>query len=275
MAGAMNEVEWARLKAHELRALAERNACVILPIASIEQHGPHLPVMTDTRLGHEVAVRAARLAYPTRPTVVTPVVWSGLSEHHMAFGGTLTLSHSTFRAVLRDLIHALTRHGLRDVAIANSHGGNNIAMQQIADELASQLAATIVATGYAWESALEFAGILEDQGGIQHACEAETSMMLAVEPDLVDASDLASLATDRGPGFLAAGKASYRWRPFQHMTANGVSGVPTRASADKGERLLDAAAEAIAALITDPETWAAPQDRRGGGTGGVPFRRDA
>ena len=271
----MVEVEWARLKAHELRALADRGAAVILPVASIEQHGPHLPVMTDTRLGHEVAVRAARIAYPTRPTVVTPVVWSGLSEHHMAFGGTLTLSHATFRAVLRDLIHALTRHGFRDVAIANSHGGNNIAIQQIADELATQLPATIVATGYAWESSLEFAQILQDQGGIQHACEAETSMMLTVEPDLVDTSDLASLATERGPGVLKAGKGSYRWRPFQHMTANGVSGVPAKATAEKGERLLDAAARSIAALITDPETWAPAGDLRGGGAGGVPFRRDA
>ena len=275
MAEGTDEVEWARLKAHELRALAERDACVILPIASIEQHGPHLPVMTDTRLGHEVAVRAARLASPKRPTVVTPVVWSGLSEHHMAFGGTLILSHATFRAVIRDLVEALTRHGFRDVLISNSHGGNIVAMQGIADELATVLPATIVATTYVSEASLAFARLLEDQSGVQHACEAETSMMLAVEPDLVDASDLASLATDRGPGFLAAGKASYRWRPFQHMTANGVSGVPAKASAEKGGRLLDAAAEAIAALIVDPETWAAPQDRRGEGIGGVPFRRDA
>lgn len=269
------EVEWARLKAHELRALAGRDACVILPIAAIEQHGPHLPVMTDTRLGQEVAVRAARRAYPTRPTVVTPVIWAGLSEHHMAFGGTLILSHATFRAVLHDLIGALTRHGFRDVLISNSHGGNIVAMQQIADELATVLPATIVATTYVSEAALEFARLLDDQAGVQHACEAETSMMLAVEPDLVDTSDLAALATERGAGFLSAGRASYRWRPFQHMTGNGVSGVPTRATAEKGERLLDAAAEAIAALITDTETWAPARDQRGGGTGGVPFRRDA
>jgi creatinine amidohydrolase len=279
MEGGMAEVEWARLKAHELRALAEQDACVILPIASIEQHGPHLPVMTDTRLGHEVAVRAARLAYPRRPTVVTPVVWSGLSEHHMRFGGTLILSHATFRAVLHDLIHALTRHGFRDVLISNSHGGNIVPMQQIADELAPVLPATIVATTYVSEAALEFARLLEDQAGVQHACEAETSMMLAVEPDLVDTSDLARLATERGAGFLSAGKASYRWRPFEHMTANGVSGVPTKASAEKGERLLDAAAAAIAALITDPETWAPAQDLRGEGPGqspgGVPFRSEA
>lgn len=66
----MVEVDWARLKAHELRALANQNAVVILPIASIEQHGPHLPVMTDTRIGQEIAHRAARKAYGSRPCVV-------------------------------------------------------------------------------------------------------------------------------------------------------------------------------------------------------------
>jgi creatinine amidohydrolase len=267
----MAEVEWARLKAHELRALAKKNAAVILPVASIEQHGPHLPVMTDTRLGHEVALRAARIAWPTRPTVVTPVVWSGLSEHHMAFGGTLILGHATFRAVLHDLILALTRHGFRDVLISNSHGGNTVATRQIADELASVLPATIVAATYWDEAALEFARLLEDQAGVQHACEAETSMMMALEPELVDASDLASLATERF-NFLAAGRASYRWRPFQHMTGNGVSGVPARATAEKGERLLDTGAQALAELITDPETWAPAGDLRGRGTGGVTFR---
>ncbi len=122
----------------EVKERLQPNALAVVPVAATEQHGPHLPVMTDTRLGHEVAVRAARIAWPTRPTVVTPVVWSGLSEHHMAFGGTLILSHATFRAVLHDLIHALARHGFRDVLISNSHGGNIVAMQQIADELGIQ-----------------------------------------------------------------------------------------------------------------------------------------
>jgi creatinine amidohydrolase len=268
----MPEVDWSRLKAQELRALAAADAVVVLPIAATEQHGPHLPVMTDTRLGQEIAHRAARKAYPTRPTVVTPVVWCGLSEHHMPFGGTLILSHDTFRRVIRDLIVALTRHGFRHMLISNSHGGNIIAMQQIADELAGQVPATIVATTYVTEAAEAIAALLEDQPGIQHACEGETSMMLACEPELVDQVNLGALATKRGAGFLKAGQASYRWRPFTHMTGNGVSGIPEKASAAKGEKILEAAANAVAALITDPETWDPPRDLRGEGTGGVPFR---
>lgn len=271
----MVEVEWQRMKAQELRALADQNAVVILPVASIEQHGPHLPTMTDTRLGHEVAVRAARKAFATRPVVVTPVVWAGLSEHHMPFGGTLTVSHTTFHAVLRDLVMSITRHGFRDIVISNSHGGNMTAMQQFCEENAPHLAATLVATTYPGEAAEEIGKILEDQENLSHACEAETSMMMACEPDLVDASDLAALNNPdgAGAGFLGAGKGSYRWRPYTQTTPHGATGMPGRSNADKGERLFEVAAEAIAALILDPDTWADPVDRRGDGAGGVPFRR--
>jgi creatinine amidohydrolase len=271
----MIEVEWQRMKAQELRTLAEQGAVVILPIASIEQHGPHLPVMTDTRLGHEIAVRTAHKVSGTRPVVVTPVVWSGLSEHHMAFGGTLTVSHATFRAILADLITSIARHGFRDILISNSHGGNNIAMQQVCDELSGTVDATLVATTYPSEASKEMGAILQDQRAIQHACEAETSMMMACQADLVDTSDLGNLANPAvdGPKFLSAGKGSYRWRPFSHITGNGVAGNPARATAEKGEQLLEVCAAALAALVLDPATWAAPNDLRGQGTGGVDFRK--
>jgi len=256
-----------------LRALADLNAVVILPVAAIEQHGPHLPVMADTRIGHAVACGAARKAYHKRPTVVTPVMWHGLSEHHMPYGGTLTLDHDTFFAVLRCLTHSLVRHGFRDILISNSHGGNILALQSAADRLAPELGATIAVTTYVREAADEICAVLEDQPHIMHACEGETSVLMSLEPDLVDTSDLGSLSTERGKGFLAAGKASYRWRSFVHMTGNGVSGNPGRSSAAKGERILDAATDAIAALIIDPETWAASRDLRSEGTQGVPFRR--
>ena len=268
----MAEVEWARLKAHELRALARQNAVVILPIASTEQHGPHLPVMTDTRLGHAVAVGAAQKAYSKRPTVVTPVVWSGLSEHHMPFGGTLILSHDTFRRVVRDLVEAITRHGFQDILISNSHGGNIVAMHQICDELSTKLPATLVATTYATEMGEALREVLEDQKGMQHACEAETSMMMAIEPDLVDTSDLASLGTRGEDHFLRAGRASYRWRPFASKTSDGVAGRPAKATAEKGQAIIDAATDALAALIADPSTWAPPNDMRPDAVAGVPFR---
>ncbi|MEM8596000.1 MAG: creatininase family protein [Pseudomonadota bacterium] len=270
----MTEVSWARLKAHELRALAAEGALVILPLASIEQHGPHLPVMTDMAIGEAVALRAAGLARRC-PVVVAPAVWSGLSEHHMPFGGTLTVRPETFAALVADLVEAIVRQGFAQILLSNSHGGNIRAMEAAAETVAQRLPATVVATSYASEAAQAITAILEDQPSLMHAEEAETSMMLTLAPELVDARDLASLADGMGPGAgpgaLAAGRASYRWRPFAHVTSNGIRGNPARASAEKGERLLQVSAEAIAALIDDPAAWTPAEDRRGSGTAGVPF----
>ncbi|MEM9028622.1 MAG: creatininase family protein, partial [Pseudomonadota bacterium] len=113
---------------------------------------------------------------------------------------------------------------------------------------------------------------LEDQPHLMHACEGETSMMMALVPDLVDTSDLAGIAVPRGKGALKAGNASYRWRSFTAVTANGISGDPTRSNPDKGEKLLEAAGQCLADLITDPETWAPAPDMRGREIDGVPFR---
>jgi len=250
----MHEVSWERLKASELRALAEQGAVVIIPVAAIEQHGPHLPTMTDTRIGGELAVRAARKAYPRRPTVVTPVVWSGLSEHHMPFGGTLTLRPSTFLAILEDLVAALLRHGFRDILISNSHGGNQIAIQQAAASLAMEHGARVVATTYINEAAEPIAAILEDQTGIKHAGEGETAMMMALEGGLVVREGLAEIANPAGQ-YTLAGKGSYRWRPFTSVTKNGLVGNPTRATPEKGEALLEAISDALADLITAEETF--------------------
>ena len=92
-------VEWRKLRADQLREKARDNAIVIQPIAALEQHGPHLPVEVDTILGETIAIRAARkVAERGQPALVLPVLWTGLSEHHMSFGGTITLDFSAFAA---------------------------------------------------------------------------------------------------------------------------------------------------------------------------------
>lgn len=265
-------VEWSKLKAHELRALAERGATVIMPVGSMEQHGPHLPVQVDTRLAYETSRRAARMVTEKGGhAVVTPPVWTGLSEHHILFGGTLSVDYQTFFLVLRGLIDSMRRQGFRRFLINNGHGGNITALKLAVQELTLEFEAPIVATTYPFEAREAFAEILEDQSFIMHAGEAETSMMLALVPDLVDASDLARHKGCEGGG-MGGPEAAYRWRGLAEMTGNGVMGNPTRASAEKGERLLDASAEGLARLMLAPETWAEAPDLRLGETGGVPLK---
>ncbi|MEM6486896.1 MAG: creatininase family protein [Pseudomonadota bacterium] len=269
----MVEVKWSRLKAQDLRRLAERDAVVILPVGSIEQHGPHLPTDVDSRLGMEVACRTARRVAETQPTVVAPMLWTGLSDHHMAFGGTFTIRPATMMALFADLLDSLIVHGFRKVLIQNSHGGNAIAIKHVVQTLAPTSPATLVASTYFEEAGPAISALLEDQTQLRHAEEAETSMMLAIAPELVDDSDLGSLNEGEGPEVLRAGRASYRWRPFKHATASGIRGNPTRASAEKGERIFEVCVAAMAALILDPATWAPCDDRRGDSVAGVPLRR--
>ncbi|HEX2338079.1 MAG TPA: creatininase family protein, partial [Hyphomicrobiaceae bacterium] len=92
-------VLWQELTAEDLRTKAKADAVVVLPVASIEQHGPHLPVGVDTILCGAVCKRAAGAVTKT-PVVVAPVLWCGMAEHHMAFGGTFTFDIPTYRAVL-------------------------------------------------------------------------------------------------------------------------------------------------------------------------------
>src|SRR5574337_597779 len=106
------EIEWRRLRADQLRERAGQDAIVILPVASLEQHGPHLPVEVDSLLGETVAQRAAhKMAARGQQALVLPVLWTGLSEHHMSFGGTVTLGLSAFYAVIEDVCRSLVRHG--------------------------------------------------------------------------------------------------------------------------------------------------------------------
>ena len=111
------QVEWRKLRSDELRERAAQDAIVILPVGSIEQHGPHLPVEVDALLGEQVALRTAARIAESQPVVVLPMQWAGLAEHHMSFGGTITLDTRTFLDVIRCICESVVRHGFRRIVL--------------------------------------------------------------------------------------------------------------------------------------------------------------
>jgi creatinine amidohydrolase len=258
----MSEIEWRKLRADQLRDLAKRDAIVIVPVGSLEQHGPHLPVEVDSMLGEQVAHRTARLM-DTRgqPVAVLPMLWTGLSEHHMSFGGTITLDQPTFAGVIECICRSVQRHGFNRVVLLNSHGGNENALRHITDDLTSRLGLPIVEFTYWLASTPEIASILEQQKELHHACEAETSMMLAVRPELVAHDRIALAKSNLSPSMLdiASGGGVYRWRTTYAMSASGVVGVPEAATADKGNRLFDAISKTLANKLCNSELWQLPR----------------
>jgi creatinine amidohydrolase len=256
------EVEWRRLRADQLRDLARQDAIVMLPVAALEQHGPHLPVEVDSRLGEEVAARTARkVAARGQAIVVLPVLWTGLSEHHMSFSGTVTLDFPVFSAMVEGVVRSVLRDGFKRVVLLNAHGGNENALRTITDDLTPKLGVPIVQFTYWYAAAVAIAKILETQGGLQHACEAETSMMMAVRPELVaeDRIPLAKVNMTPDIGDVVGGGV-YRWRAIGARSASGIIGNPEAASKEKGERLFDAISDALADKLCNAELWQLPWD---------------
>jgi len=237
----MAEIRWDRMTAPELRAMAERDAIVLLPVAAMEQHGPHLPV-----------------AAADMPVLVLPGMWTGMSEHHLPFGGTITLSFAEFRGVLSGVARSLRAIGFSRLLLVNGHGGNIDPLSVAARELAVEYGMPIVAC-MPWLVAAEaVAGILEAQKGPGHACEAETSVMLAMTPETVQAGKLEEAVRQAPPAITGRPGYSRFWSFSERAPITGTIGDPRAGTAEKGERLLNAMAETLAEGMADPILWRTP-----------------
>ena len=256
------EIEWRRLRADQLRDMAKQDAMVILPLGSIEQHGPHLPVEVDSQLGEQVALRTARvMAERGQPVLVLPMFWPGISEHHMSFGGTITLGFDTYRAVVEDICRSVLRAGFKRIVLLNGHGGNDNGLRVIADELTPTLGIPIVQFTYWYAAAEPIEAILETQKGLLHACEAETAMMMAVRLDLVAEDRIALAKVNDTPDITdVVGGGVYMWRAIGARSASGVIGNPEAATPAKGARLFEAVAATLADKLGNPDLWTLPRE---------------
>ena len=250
-----HEVEFRRLRADEVRGRAAANAVAIIPFGSLEQHGPHLPVEVDSLLGNEVALRTARkMAARGEPVVLLPAVWTGVSEHHMEFGGTITLDLATYAALAEGICRSLVRHGFKRLVLLNGHGGNDNALRCITDELTPKLGVPVIQFTYWHPTADLIAAELDTQTALLHACEAETAMTMALRPELVARERIP--AASQAMEYVQPGP--YRWRSLGAVSATGVIGNPAAATPEKGERLLDAISTRLADLLCNADLWAAP-----------------
>ena len=253
----MASILWQELTAENLRAKAEAGATVVLPVASMEQHGPHLPVGVDTILCGGVCKAGAEMAAARgAEVVVAPTLWCGMAEHHMAFGGTFTFDIPTYRAVLLCLLKSIERHGFKRVLIVNGHGGNIAALNAFLPDFARETSLTIRATTYPMLVGEALAALLEDQKGMMHACEAETSLMMTLAGGLVRRDRIAEAFGAREAGSIGTpGTPVTAYVPFREMTQSGVIGDARRASPEKGEAILKACAEGVATFLTEEKGW--------------------
>lgn len=242
-------MKFQEMTAPELRKVA-RDACVVLaPIAACEQHSLHLPTGTDTFLATAVAEGVERVL-PER-LLLLPTLWLGASHHHLPFGGTLSADVDTHAAILRELLVPLLEDGFQRLLILNGHGGNIDTMHVALRKLQPRFRDRILAAASYWELAdPELANLAEGpRKSMGHACEFETSMMLALRPDLVR-RDL--IQDDHLPDDPIL-RGLFIAEDMQQRTDHGAVGYPQRADAAKGQAFLQAAigraADVVQALL--------------------------
>lgn len=244
MTRSLARMNWPDLK----RAVESGARTVILPLGATEQHGPHLPLATDTIRARALAERVADRLEPD--VLVAPALPFGCSDEHTGFPGLLGLDAGTLARVIADLARRMSGWGVRRLVLLSAHGGNAEALDLALKKLAKELPELDVLTNGSLEAIapalLEAAG----QDGISagelglHAGESETSEMLHLRPESVGASRAVGFTGD-----MEAVMEELRAGGLQAVTENGVLGDPARANPERGSRYLEAVADEFAAAL--------------------------
>jgi creatinine amidohydrolase len=245
-------VKFVEMTAPKLRALAHETP-IVFPVAAIEQHGPHLPVWTDSLILNSIIERAQESVGDH--VIFAPLLWLGNSHHHLDFGGTLSASPRTYLDIINDLIDNAVAQGFRRIVFINGHGGNDVPLKQATFEARMRYSSRhdlLLLMQTYWGFGVEPWGSKPDivQREMGHACEWETSMVLAIRPDLVgDYSTLHPVAPGNPfrPG-VRAWKTADRSQP-------GYIGSPHAASEAKGHLLLSLFTAALVDWLRRVVAW--------------------
>lgn len=247
---------WTEMTWEDFRAGKPEHWIAVLPVAAVEQHGPHLPVGVDGFIAEGYLARVVKLLPDKLPVTFLPLQWIGKSDEHLAFPGTLTLSAETAIRAWTEIGESVHRAGVRKFVIANSHGGNSPILDLVARDLRVRFG--MLAVGAAWSRFGYPDGSFTDierAYGI-HGGAIETSLMLAVRPDAVKKEKVAdfppeSIVIEREFARLRADRpAGFGWMA-QDLNPAGALGNAKAASRDKGEAAVDHGARAFVELLED------------------------
>jgi len=249
----MAATRFDELTRDELRELAP-GATVVVPLGSIEQHGPHLPVMTDTAIVTELARRAAEVAGAEIEVVVAPTLPYGFARHHVPFGGTISIDLTTYLEVLTSIGRSLADGGFGRIVFLNGHGGNDSAVRAVGDRLVHEegLRVDVAGTSY-WTCAAEvLAGVDPSLGPVPgHAGGFETSCMMAVRPELIREDRRPAPEPEWQPLVRDALSGGAVRRPDVWSVSDGRTDDGRRAEPRLGAELMEAIAARVGRFLVD------------------------
>jgi creatinine amidohydrolase len=222
----------------------QRTRSVYIPFGSVEEHGPHLPLSTDTIQAYEVGKRAAERI----PLFVAPPVHYGNCRSTSRHPGTISISTATLKPILKDIVRSLRGHGLQNFVVLTGHAGgaHRMALQDAGEELLAELEGIRVAVVTEYELASREGKDLVETPGDSHAGEIETSRILHTHPHLVKGTAPKEYPAFP-PGVLVRDKRKY-W-------PGGVWGDPGKASADKGKQIEDLVVRKVVELVAFLENF--------------------
>jgi creatinine amidohydrolase len=256
---------WQELSAPEVPRLVERNPVVVLPLAAIEQHGPHLPLSTDLDIGLGLLTAALRQLPTDVPVLVLPPQAIGCSREHLHFAGTLSLGPTSLIEMIEETGAALAACGVRRLVLSNSHGGNRHAIEEAALRLREKHGMLVVkASWFRFPRPAEVSLPEREWTHGIHGGAVETAMMQYLRPDLVREEEVRkfiSLGTElqeRLRRIGPEGEASFAWLAGD-LHPSGVVGDATLADRDMGKRLVEHYASVLAEVIRETRDF--PLDR--------------
>ncbi|MFZ4237542.1 creatininase family protein [Streptomyces murinus] len=208
----------------------------VLPIGAFEQHGAHLPLITDAAIASIIA-REVAAAYPV---LHLPPVTIACSHEHGTWPGTVSISARTLHVLVTDIARSLEASGIRKLVLINAHGGNYVLSNIVQEANLTEPRMSLFPQGREWNRARDHAGLVTNAHEDMHAGEIETSILLHAEPSLVRPGyEHADHDGGERPFLLTEGMKAY--------TDSGVIGFPSHATADKGKAVLASLVEDFAA----------------------------
>lgn len=251
---------WSELTTEDLARRDMGQAIAVLPVAAIEQHGPHLPLATDTLIAEGYLAQVRDHAPPDLDVLLLPVQPVGKSDEHDSFPGTLSLDTGTALAAWTGIGAAVHRAGCRKLVIVTSHGGNSGLIDLVAGELRARFRMVAITTSWARLGYPEGLFPADEIAHGIHAGGIETALMLALRPDLVRADRIADFpprtrAMARDFTHLRAGRpAAFAWKAGD-LHPSGAMGDARLGTAEAGRAALDYGARAFLALLRDVDAF--------------------
>src|SRR6266513_2151544 len=248
--------DWADIPRAEVPATDAARWIAVLPLAATEQHGPHLPLATDVMIANAYLSRVRKRLPANIPATFLPVQEVGISTEHTDYPGTQTLPTEVALKSWMALGESVARAGVKKLVMVTSHGGNSAAMMLVAQDLRAQHGVLAVTTGWLRFGMPEGLFAAEELHHGIHGGAVETSIMLAQYKQHVRTTAIsnfrpASIAMERDNRWLSAHRpAPFAWQA-QDLHPSGAVGDATKASAEKGQLLLDHGARAFCELLAD------------------------